>query len=201
MRGALMKKLMQKKVKELKRELVLEQAGKYFEAEGFEAVTMAELAKQCGISVGALYKLFESKDALFYAYVEHQIKILHEGILQKSAAVTSVREKLQIIVELKFQTFCSKSKLIFDPIAGDPLFFTKLSHSRENPAKIIYDYTAGLFEALSKEQPLKSSDAQQLAYLFHSFLLGFVEHWLHFGGDLRAQSKTALEMFLQGVEG
>lgn len=195
-----MKKLMQQKVKDLKRELVLEQAGRYFEEAGFEAVTMAELAKQCGISVGALYKLFASKDALFYAYVEHQIRKLHEAIVEKSATVTSVKEKLQIIVELKFETFCTKSKLIFDPIAGDPLFFTKLSHSRQNPAQIIYDYTAELLGELSKEQPLKSGDAMQLAYLFHSFLLGFVEHWLHFGGDLRAQSTIALEMFLKGVE-
>jgi len=192
--------LMQQKVKDLKRELVLEQAGSYFEEAGFEAVTMAELAKQCGISVGALYKLFASKDALFYAYVEQQIRKLHEAIVEKSATVTSVKEKLQIIVELKFETFCTKSKLIFDPIAGDPLFFTKLSHSRQNPAQIIYDYTAELFGELSKEQPLKSGDAMQLAYLFHSFLLGFVEHWLHFGGDLRAQSAIALEMFLKGVE-
>ncbi|RUM68723.1 MAG: hypothetical protein DSZ05_00615 [Sulfurospirillum sp.] len=195
-----MKKLMQQKVKDLKRELVLEQAGRYFEEAGFEAVTMAELAKQCGISVGALYKLFASKDALFYAYVEYQIRKLHEAIVEKSATVTSVKEKLQIIVELKFETFCTKSKLIFDPIAGDPLFFTKLSHSRQNPAQIIYDYTAELLGELSKEQPLKSGDAMQLAYLFHSFLLGFVEHWLHFGGDLRAQSTIALEMFLKGVE-
>ena len=195
-----MKKLMQQKVKDLKRELVLEQAGRYFEEAGFEAVTMAELAKQCGISVGALYKLFASKDALFYAYVEQQIRKLHEAIVEKSATVTSVKEKLQIIVELKFETFCTKSKLIFDPIAGDPLFFTKLSHSRQNPAQIIYDYTAELFGELSKEQPLKSGDAMQLAYLFHSFLLGFIEHWLHFGGDLRAQSTIALNMFLEGVE-
>ena len=195
-----MKKLIQQKVKDLKRELVLEQAGRYFEEVGFEAVTMAQLAKQCGISVGALYKLFESKDALFYAYVEHEIRLLHEEIVRESEKYDDTVRKLQVIVEKKFHTFCSKSKLIFDPIAGDPLFFTKLSHSRQNPAQIIYDYTAVLFAQLARERALRSDDAMQTAYLFHNFLLGFIEHWLQFGGDLQAQSGQALKLFLSGLE-
>jgi AcrR family transcriptional regulator len=195
-----MKKLMKQKVKDLKRELVLEQAGAYFEEVGFEAVTMAELAKKCEMSVGALYKLFDSKDALFYAYVEYQIKALHEEILQASRDEKDTKRRLQIVVEKKFETFCSKSKLIFDPIAGDPLFFTKLSKNRENPAQIIYDYTAELFEKLEESGQIKSGNSMQLSYLFHNFLLGFVEHWLHFGGDLQAQSQKALTLFLEGVK-
>jgi len=194
-----MKKLMREKVKDLKRELVLEQAGYYFEEVGFEAVTMAELARKCEMSVGALYKLFDSKDALFYAYVEYQIKALYDEIMDASKGVEDTKEKLQIIVEKKFDTFCGKSKLIFDPIAGDPLFFTKLSKSRENPAQIIYDYTALLFEALGKEQKLKINDSMQTAYLFHNFLLGFIVHWLHFGGVLQDESKKALDLFLKGM--
>ncbi len=195
-----MKKIMQKKVKELKRSLVLSEAAEYFEEVGFEAVTMAELAKKCGISVGALYKLFESKDALFYAYVEHQINQLHEEIVQRCKHIKSPEEKLRIVAELKFEAFCSKSKLIFDPIAGDPLFFTKLSLSKKNPAQIIYDYTAQLFEELKEKRSLKITDSMLLSYLFHNFLLGFIEHWLHLGGDLKQRKETTLEMFLKGVE-
>ncbi len=193
-----MKKLIKQKVKDLKRELVLEQASLYFEEVGFEAVTMAELAKRCGISVGALYKLFDSKDSLFYAYVEHQISILYASILEDSAGVDDFREKLQIVIEKKFEIFCSKSKIIFDPIAGDPLFFTKLSKKRENPAKLIYDYTATLFAGLRSTQALRVENDMQLSYLFHNFLLGFIDHWLQYGGDLREESKSALSLFLLG---
>ena len=194
-----MKKLMRERVKDLKRELVLEHAGRYFEEVGFEAVTMAELARKCEMSVGALYKLFDSKDALFYAYVEYQIKALYDEILEASRGVEDTRAKLRIIIEKKFETFCAKSKLIFDPIAGDPLFFTKLSKSRQNPAQIIYDYTASLFAKLAQEQQLKTDDAMQLAYLFHNFLLGFIEYWLHFGGDLQSESERALRLFFTGI--
>ncbi len=195
----IMKKLMQQRVKDLKRELVLEYAGRYFEEVGFEAVTMAELAKKCEISVGALYKLFDSKDALFYAYVKYQIDALYQEIVKATANVEDVEERLQIVIEKKFETFCSKSKLIFDPIAGDPLFFMKLSKSRENPAQIIYDYTAGLFEQLCQKRRMECENPMKLAYLFHNFLLGFIEYWLHFGGDLRKESRNALKMFIEGT--
>ncbi len=195
-----MKKLIQQRVKDLKRELVLEQASIYFEEVGFEAVTMAELAKRCGISVGALYKLFDSKDSLFYAYVEYQISILYQSILDASGDKDDFLQKLQIVIDKKFEIFCSKSKIIFDPIAGDPLFFTKLSKKRENPAQLIYDYTAKLFAKLRLEQPLKVENDMQLSYLFHNFLLGFVEHWLQYGGDLKKQSKNALSLFIDGMK-
>ncbi len=191
---------MQKKVKELKRSLVLSEAADYFESVGFEAVTMAALAKKCGISVGALYKLFESKDALFYAYIEHEIDLLYKDIIDRCKETKDPKKRLEIIAALKFELFCSKSKLIFDPIAGDPLFFTKLSLGEKNPAKIIYDYTTLVFEDLKKEKNLKINDSTLLSYLFHNFLLGYIEHWLHLGGDLKRQSKAVLQTCVEGVE-
>ncbi len=194
-----MKSLMKEKIRDLKREMVLEKASLCFEKEGFDATTMGEIARNCGISIGALYKLFDSKEALFYAYVEYQIGQLYEKIVEKSRGVRSPREKLQIIVEQKFEAFGEKSRVILDPVAGDPLFFTKLSLNRKNPAQVIYDYTASLFEALAQEIPLRSQDPLLTSHLFHQFLLGYVEYWLLVGGDLRSQCASALEIFLEGI--
>ncbi len=195
----IMKTIMRERVRDLKREMVLEKASVSFEKEGFDATTMSDIARSCGISIGALYTLFGSKEELFYAYVEDQIERLYRRILERSAHLTSPREKLQVVVEQKFETFCEKSRIVLDPVAGDPLFFTKISLNRKNPAQKLYDYTAGLFRELERQMPLKGGDAMQTSYLFHQYLLGYVEYWLQFGGTLREESAQALERFLHGM--
>jgi len=190
---------MRERIRDLKREMVIERASICFERDGFEAATMGEIAKSCGMSIGALYKLFDSKEALFYAYVEFQINRLFETIMEESRQVEGAKERLQIVVEQIFAAFCEKSRIVLDPVAGDPLFFTKLSLNRNNPAQRLYDYTASLFGELATQRAMKGENPMQISYLFHQFLLGYVEYWLQFGGRLREESETALDIFLNGV--
>jgi len=56
--------IIKQKVLETKKSLVLEEISKIFENDGFSSVKMQDIANRLGISVGALYKLFSSKDDL-----------------------------------------------------------------------------------------------------------------------------------------
>lgn len=57
-----------------RRRQVLEAARRLFEEKGFEATTMAELARHVGIAVGTLYKFFKDKRALYQTLVADTVR-------------------------------------------------------------------------------------------------------------------------------
>jgi AcrR family transcriptional regulator len=57
-----------------KRRQILEGARRAFLANGFDAASMNEIAREAGVSKGTLYVYFKSKEELFEAIVEAQIR-------------------------------------------------------------------------------------------------------------------------------
>ncbi|WP_456427812.1 TetR/AcrR family transcriptional regulator [Nitratifractor sp.] len=194
-----MGKTIRQKLKETKSELVLNAVSDYFDRVGFDRPTMQEIAKAVGISVGALYKLFPSKEALYFAYIDHQIRRFHQELLQKSAAAESPRERLLLYIRLKFAAFASKRKALEDPVLGDPLFFVKMNTRKENPAQPIFHFLAEQFSLLHRSLPLRSEDHLQTAYLFNGYTMGQIEYWLNVGGELESKAEEVFESFLQGI--
>ena len=195
-----MKALIKQKVLETKKTLVIEEISNFFEKEGFNSVTMQDIAKVIGISVGALYKLFASKEELFYAYIKHQIQSFFKELQSACASVSEPKECLKIYIDLKFSVFASKRKALEDPIIGDPLFFVKMNSQKNNPAKPIFEFLAKLFEKLDKKESLKEKDHMKTAYLFNAFTMGYIEYWLNCGGSLKEESAEVLKSFLDGIK-
>ncbi|WP_457605549.1 TetR/AcrR family transcriptional regulator [Nitratifractor sp.] len=194
-----MKEILKQKLQEAKTDLVLQAVSDYFDRRGFSEPTMQEIAAAVGLSVGALYKLFPSKEALFFAYISYQIRHFHQELLLHCIPLASSEERLLCYIRLKFRTFVSKRKAIEDPVLGDPLFFVKMNTRRENPAEPIYTLLAEQFRELSRELPLRCDDHLKIAYLFNSHTMGYIEYWLNFGGDLESRADEAYESFIHGV--
>ncbi len=184
-------------IKEYKKELILKKAGDFLEQKGFEKTKMADIADYCGISVGALYNHFGSKEELFYEYVKYQIDIFVKNLKKGFESLGSPKERLEFFVKLKFETFKSKVNLLKDTVAGDPLFFAKLNVNKGNPALKIYEILAKEFERMEN---LKTDDYIKLACLFHSFTFGYIEYWLNYKQDsIEEFAKEACDFFIKGI--
>jgi AcrR family transcriptional regulator len=82
-----------------RREQILETAAELFAARGFHGVSVGEIGRACGISGPALYKHFESKDAVLAAMlVGISERLLEEGRARVGAA-GSAREAIESLVE------------------------------------------------------------------------------------------------------
>ena len=195
-----MKEVIRQKLQETKSELVLAAISEYFDRVGFEKPKMQDIAKEVGISVGALYKLFPSKDALFYAYVEYQIRIFYRALLERCSTCEDPKKALLTYIELKIETFISKKKAIEDPVLGDPLFFLKMNVKRENPAKEVYMFLEEQFEKYSRKERLKPLEPLRLAYIFNGHIIAYIEYWINFGGELAGKEEEILSTFLEGVK-
>ena len=63
-----------------RRRQILEAAEACFRARGFHAATMAEIATAAGLSVGQIYRFFESKEALIEAICDLQMDELRDSV-------------------------------------------------------------------------------------------------------------------------
>ena len=194
-----MKEVIRQKLIETKRHIILEEVSAIFEREGFSGVRMQDIARRVGISVGALYKLFDSKEALYDAYVDYQIQQFHDALQETCKAEEDPKKCLQTFVRIKMEAFRQKRKAIEDPIVGDPLFFLKMNIHHHRPAGPIFDYLARLFDQLGEKVRLAENDSLKLAYLFNAYTTGYIEYWFHTGKGLDASPEEMLSRFLDGI--
>jgi AcrR family transcriptional regulator len=90
---------------EATRRRILAAALKIFRDRGFDAATMREIAAAAGMSLGAAYYYFDSKDALvmaFYEQAQQEMEPVTERILSES---NSLEQRLRGIIGQKFEYF------------------------------------------------------------------------------------------------
>jgi AcrR family transcriptional regulator len=124
------------------RRRLLERALKLFQQRGVDATTMRDIAKAAGLSLGAAYYYFPSKEALVFAYYEDN-QAETEAIADR--ATGSLRERLGTIFHGKLETIRPHRKMLaaivqrlVDP--GDPLSaFSQQSRAVRERAIAIFE--------------------------------------------------------------
>ncbi|BCD61666.1 transcriptional regulator, TetR family [Nitratiruptor sp. YY08-26] len=192
-----MKETIKQKIIETKKEILLEAISNLFEEQGFADLKMQDIAKHLGISVGAIYKIFTSKDDLILAYIQFQIEKFYTMLQEKTNNIDDSLQCLQLYVNLKFEVFKQKRKALEDPLLGDPLFFLKMGKKQYTLIEPIHMLLASWFQKLHSQRPLQEQDFLKLAYLFNSYTNGYVEYWIVHDKDLNPSQ--VVELFLQGV--
>lgn len=187
------------KLQDVKRELILDEAAVLFETLGFEQLKVSELAKSVGVSVGSIYGLFESKEGLYFAYVQHQIAH-HAAILEERIAeIESGEMQLRTVFGLKFETMAAKRKAVEECVYNNPLFFASIRHASPEMFDGIY---AILAEIILRINPaLDAAQAERLAYICIGMSDGYVAHWLRTEEDLMQQIDTMIAQMLSLIKG
>jgi len=58
----------------LKKQLIMEKALELFSEQGFEATSVQQITERCGISKGAFYLSFKTKDELVFSMVDYYLQ-------------------------------------------------------------------------------------------------------------------------------
>jgi AcrR family transcriptional regulator len=108
---------------EATRRRLLDRALALFQKRGVEATTMRDIAKAAGLSLGAAYYYFPSKDALVFAYYEDNLREM-EALGERAEG--TVRERLGGIFHGKLDGIRPQRKMLAAIVArladpGDPL--------------------------------------------------------------------------------
>ncbi len=104
-----------------KGERILEIALRLFRRRGFERTTMRDIAEAAGLSLGAAYYYYPSKEALVLAYYERQ-QAESEAMAAAVASTSDVRARLGAVIHGRLEQLARDRKLLgalFHSV-GDP---------------------------------------------------------------------------------
>ncbi|WP_373072869.1 TetR/AcrR family transcriptional regulator [Sulfurimonas sp.] len=188
---------LKKKVKELKRDLILEEASKLFQKEGYENMKVAELASNVGVSVGSIYTLFGSKENLYNNYILNQIDYYLEMLEKNIKDVNDPYEKLKILTNIKFQAFISHKNVLHLGV-NHPLFYVNTYNFADEDDVMMEVYrfiSENIMEPLRKHITTSKSSLE-MTLLYDSISTAMVKHWVIVNDDLMQKNDELLESFL-----
>ena len=187
------------KMQALKKELLLKEASNLFEKSGYEHMKVADLAKIAGVSIGTIYALFNSKDGLYHAYIEHQIDNFFNELQARSSLESTPKQRIHSFIELKFTYYHQKRKAIEQNATNNLLFFHTLYKEHANPFQKVYQYLAECFMELNPK--LDSVQAMRMAFAINGFSDGYITRWLELSDDLLSRVDEASNLSVIMVEG
>lgn len=80
---------------------ILAAAERVFARSGYQAASMADVAREADYSVGSLYRFFDSKEALFEALIAARFAVLEEKLDDAIASSASVHGQLEAVALAK----------------------------------------------------------------------------------------------------
>ena len=186
------------KMKNMKRDLILEKASAMFEKFGFAELKVSELAQEAGVSVGTIYSYFESKEGLYSACVLTDIERAYElfvTIFEQEASFESILEQS---VRIKFDVLTQKRKSLESGVLNNPFFF----ESQQIEHKEAFDKIYGLYiEPIDKIKSVEV-DSWQLVYILNSIGNAYVLRWIEGELDsLEGKEKEVCAIFMSILKG
>lgn len=163
------------------KEEIINTAVKMFARDGFEAVSMSMLAGALGITKGALYRHFESKQDIFDSIMDRMIALDGERAEEDRVPVDVDADSMENCREMDLETFCTYAKKQFlfwteDEFASDVRKMLTLEQYRNPELNKWYQdalcagpvaYTAEVFKEMIRQgklrQEAKDIGAENLA--------------------------------------
>lgn len=126
------------------RDRIVQSAIECFSEYGFDRSRMDDIAQRADLSKGTLYLYFKSKEDLFYAICENNLKVIKE---QLSLIFATRKENLLYDVE---QFYDNLQKL--EKKGDEKVFFEIVAESARNPKlqKILYEQRTKIFDVVKE---------------------------------------------------
>ena len=91
----------------VKKQMIMENALELFAQQGFEATSIQQITEKCGISKGAFYLSFKSKEELIFSLLDHFLEDLLQNCEQ---VVTNSKDDSQLLYEYCMISFKNVEK-------------------------------------------------------------------------------------------
>jgi AcrR family transcriptional regulator len=173
------------------RERILAAALREFGERGFHHATMQDIVRRSGLSVGAIYTYFKSKDELFVSMCDSTVEETLDALAARLPAGSSVAEKLAIAIGFFLDTVDA-----FAALGGGPSFLVQAwaEADQEAPVRAMLArrreqiVTVGrmlLQEGIARGEVPPWIDVDALATAFTAMLDGLTLVGLEEGGGYR----------------
>jgi AcrR family transcriptional regulator len=192
--------------KERTRLAIAEAAHRLFRERGFDAVTVAEVAREADVSEGTVFNYFPTKEELFYGQMESFEASLVDAVRERPPG-ESVPEAFRRFVLEQSRGLAERADLIeaaIRVISASPAL-----QARER--EVVADYTNALAELIAEEAGARGIEPAVVAHALMGAQRALVEHvrasvlaglrGAELVRDTRAHGKRAFDRLEQGLAG
>jgi AcrR family transcriptional regulator len=192
--------------KERTRLAIAEAAHRLFRERGFDAVTVAEVAREADVSEGTVFNYFPTKEELFYGQMESFEAALVDAVRERPAG-ESVPEAFRRFVLEQSRGLAERADLI--EAAMRVINASPALQARER--EVVAQYTGALAELIADETGTRGIEAAVVANALMGAQRALVENvrasvlaglrGAELVRDTRAQGKRAFDRLEQGLAG
>lgn len=183
---------------------ILDAAVECFASQGYDATGVADICRRAGVTKGAFYHHFVSKQALFLELLGRWLAGLDAQLAAARSQATTVPEALDRMVEKAEQALVVATGQI--PLFLE--FWSKASHDPEvwqatiAPYRRYHTYLTDLIKVGIAEGSLQPVDPAAAAHLLLSLAVGLVLQGLldPQGADWGQVARKSLDILLEGLQ-
>jgi AcrR family transcriptional regulator len=192
--------------KERTRRAIAEAAHRLFRERGFDAVTVADVAREADVSEGTVFNYFPTKEELFYGRMESFEAALVDAVRERPAG-ESVLEAFRLFVLEQSRGLADRADLI--EAAMRVINESPALQARER--EIVAQYAGALAELIAEETGARGIEPVAVAHALMGAQRALVEHvrasvlagvrGAALVRDTTAQGKRAFDRLEQGLAG
>ncbi len=184
---------------------ILGAAAECFSRKGFDATGVADVCTTAGVSKGAFYHHFPSKQAVFLALLNRWLMVLDEQLLAATQQTSSAAEAMKRIAGM--------SRVVFQSASGQlPMFLEFWSQSAHDPNvwkntiapyQRYREYFSLLIETGLAEGSIRKADANTAGPALMALVIGVLLQGLMdpSGADWSAVMEQGVALLVQGMQG
>ncbi|ASL43833.1 Putative mycofactocin biosynthesis transcriptional regulator MftR [Burkholderia sp. AD24] len=182
--------------------LLAQTASRLFEAHGFDAVTMEQIAAGADVAKGTLYNHFATKEAVLAHWIHAQLEADLVRLQPRIARQTAFVPALSVLLDAS-AAWCEKHGTLLLPYVRFRFLSLTPAQERDDDAPKA-DMTDGFALLIAKGQAsgeLRDDlPAAHLAALFHHLYLGALMRWLTLPGlKLKREFAAVIDLFVNGA--
>lgn len=191
------------KITEFKKNLIIETSEKYFKEFGYAGTQIDKIAKELGIGVGTIYSFFGSKDGLFFNWLFSIMNKAYMEIKEQFEIEKNPILQCEIFVRYKLMYY-EKNKSIFCDYMQNQFFLKDASRGKENPMKKVYKLVSNSIEKFINQERVVNEfvkDFYHLAYVLDGIVDSYIECYSQGQYDVNLVTKTddVMRMFLNSI--
>lgn len=177
-------------------------AFRLFEANGYEAVTMEQIAAAADVAKGTLYNHFAVKEALLAHWIHAELALHIEQLAEEIDHRKGFAQQMQLVLDASTK-WCEMHRhylphyLRFRFIAIDA---GAIDNRDAGHSDIIHAFEAAITKGMQAGEIRDDLPAAHLASLFHYLHLAALMRWLTLPGlRLEDEYAAAVDLFLNGA--
>jgi len=183
-------KTKQELVSEFRRAEIVDAARTVFARRGFAHGIIDEIATEAGIAKGTVYLYFRSKAEIYKAVLNHDMKALKKGTLERIDAATTLKEKIGAFILIRLKN-AETRKEFFRMMDSEEVNLTMTrSQYREFLREPVLRLAAAIEEAI-KSGEIRPVPAEKVAWMIADMTRGTIQRRLlgHNNGNSSDESE------------